>query len=159
MFVFYLEALCWDSVHVSRLSPLFQKLIRNALFGNMFGVLALQQSGRLSKASCPPRCPSCCIVGDNDLLYPKVVMKHCSHCSERAVLLVSPPADPVCCCVCVVALSQLGVVFLQEPLVVLGCVQLLQNLGQHRQHVKDLPSKTMMDILNEVLLLMTNSST
>lgn len=49
--------------------------------------------------------------------------------------------------------------FLQEPLVVLGCVQLLQNLGQHRQHVKDLPSKTMMDILNEVLLLMTNSST
>lgn len=63
-----------------------KKLIRNALFGNMFGVLALQQSGRLSK----------------------------------------------------------------EPLVVLGCVQLLQNLGQHRQHVKDLPSKTMMDILNEI---------
>ncbi|XP_041657491.1 myb-binding protein 1A-like protein isoform X2 [Cheilinus undulatus] len=63
-----------------------KKLLRNALFGNMFGVLSLQQSGRLSK----------------------------------------------------------------EPPVVLGCVQLLQNLSQHRQHVKDLPSKTMMDILNEI---------
>lgn len=28
-----------------------QNLIRNALFGNFFGVLALQQSGRLSKVS------------------------------------------------------------------------------------------------------------
>ncbi|XP_060912427.1 myb-binding protein 1A-like protein isoform X2 [Labrus mixtus] len=63
-----------------------KKLIRNTLFGNMFGVLALQQSGRLSK----------------------------------------------------------------EPQVVLGCVQLLQSLSQHRQHVKDLPSKTMTDILNEI---------
>ncbi|XP_033502826.2 myb-binding protein 1A-like protein isoform X2 [Epinephelus lanceolatus] len=63
-----------------------KKLFRNALFGNLFGVLALQQSGRLSK----------------------------------------------------------------EPQVVLGCVQLLQSLGQHRQHVKDLPTKTMMDILNEI---------
>lgn len=53
----------------------------------------------------------------------------------------------------VVALSQLAVVLPQEPLVVLGCVQLLQTLGQHRQHVKDLPSKTMMDILNEVPLV------
>lgn len=32
----------------------------------------------------------------------------------------------------------------------LGCVQLLQSLSQHRQHLRDLPSKTMMDILNEV---------
>lgn len=51
--VFYLDAPCWDSADVSPLSPLFQKLIRNVLFGNMFGVLALQQSGRLSKVSCP----------------------------------------------------------------------------------------------------------
>ncbi|XP_061819030.1 myb-binding protein 1A-like protein isoform X1 [Nerophis lumbriciformis] len=63
-----------------------KKLIRNAAFGSLFGVLALHQSGRLCK----------------------------------------------------------------EPLVVLGCVQLLQNLSQHRQHVKDLPNKTMMDILTEV---------
>uniref|UniRef100_A0A8D3A6I1 Myb-binding protein 1A-like protein n=1 Tax=Scophthalmus maximus TaxID=52904 RepID=A0A8D3A6I1_SCOMX len=62
-----------------------KKLIRNALFGNLFGVLALHQSSRLSK-----------------------------------------------------------------PQVVLGCVQLLQSLSQHRQHLKDLPSKTMMDILTEV---------
>lgn len=41
-------------------------------------------------------------------------------------------------------------VFLQEPQVVLGCVQLLQSLSQHRQHLKDLPNKTMMDILKEV---------
>ena len=33
---------------------------------------------------------------------------------------------------------------------VLGCVKLLQSLSQHRQHLKDLPSKTMMDILSEV---------
>uniref|UniRef100_A0A674PD32 MYB binding protein (P160) 1a n=1 Tax=Takifugu rubripes TaxID=31033 RepID=A0A674PD32_TAKRU len=63
-----------------------KNLIRNALFGNFFGVLALQQSGRLSK----------------------------------------------------------------EPQVVLGCVQLLQSLSQHRQHLRDLPNKTMMDILNEI---------
>ncbi|CAJ1063415.1 myb-binding protein 1A-like protein isoform X2 [Xyrichtys novacula] len=63
-----------------------KKLFRNALFGNMFGVLALQQSSRLSK----------------------------------------------------------------EPQVVLGCVQLLQSLTQHRQHLRDLPTKTMMDILNEI---------
>uniref|UniRef100_A0A7N6B711 MYB binding protein 1a n=1 Tax=Anabas testudineus TaxID=64144 RepID=A0A7N6B711_ANATE len=63
-----------------------KKLVRNAMFGNLFGVLALHQSGRLSK----------------------------------------------------------------EPLVVLRCVQLLQSLSQHRQHLKDLPTKTMMDILNEV---------
>uniref|UniRef100_A0A674MXL8 MYB binding protein (P160) 1a n=1 Tax=Takifugu rubripes TaxID=31033 RepID=A0A674MXL8_TAKRU len=62
-----------------------KNLIRNALFGNFFGVLALQQSGRLSKVS-----------------------------------------------------------------VVLGCVQLLQSLSQHRQHLRDLPNKTMMDILNEI---------
>ncbi|GLD65598.1 myb-binding protein 1A [Lates japonicus] len=63
-----------------------KKLVRNAMFGNLFGVLALHQSSRLSK----------------------------------------------------------------EPQVVLGCVQLLQSLSQHRQHLKDLPSKTMTDILNEI---------
>ncbi|XP_061755015.1 myb-binding protein 1A-like protein isoform X2 [Nerophis ophidion] len=63
-----------------------KKMMRNAAFGSLFGVLALHQSGRLCK----------------------------------------------------------------EPLVVLGCVKLLQNLSQHRQHVKDLPNKTMMDILTEV---------
>uniref|UniRef100_A0A8C9Z4T3 MYB binding protein (P160) 1a n=1 Tax=Sander lucioperca TaxID=283035 RepID=A0A8C9Z4T3_SANLU len=63
-----------------------KKLVRNAAFGNLFGVLALHQSSRLSK----------------------------------------------------------------EPPVVLGCVQLLQSLSQHRQHLKDLPTKTMMDILNEI---------
>ncbi|XP_031725142.1 myb-binding protein 1A-like protein [Anarrhichthys ocellatus] len=63
-----------------------KKLIRNAMFGNLFGVLAIHQSGRISK----------------------------------------------------------------EPQVVLGCVQLLQSLSQHRQHLKDLPTKTMTDILNEI---------
>ncbi|XP_061596563.1 myb-binding protein 1A-like protein [Cololabis saira] len=63
-----------------------KKLFRNALFGNLFGVLALHQSGRLTK----------------------------------------------------------------EPHVVLGCVQVLQSLSQHKQHLKDLPTKTMMDILNEI---------
>ncbi|KAK2828681.1 hypothetical protein Q5P01_019715 [Channa striata] len=63
-----------------------KKLVRNAMFGNLFGVLALHQSGRLSK----------------------------------------------------------------EPQVVLGCVQLLQSLSQHKQHLKDLPTKTMMDILTEI---------
>uniref|UniRef100_A0A3Q4GSP4 MYB binding protein (P160) 1a n=1 Tax=Neolamprologus brichardi TaxID=32507 RepID=A0A3Q4GSP4_NEOBR len=64
-----------------------KKFARNAMFGNLFGVLALHQSNRLSK---------------------------------------------------------------QEPQVVLGCVQLLQSLSQHKQHLKDLPTKTMMDILTEV---------
>ncbi|KAM6907010.1 myb-binding protein 1A-like protein [Xenentodon cancila] len=63
-----------------------KKLARNTMFGSLFGVLALHQSGRLTK----------------------------------------------------------------EPLVVLGCVQLLQSLSQHKQHLKDLPTKTMMDILNEI---------
>ncbi|KAM9728168.1 myb-binding protein 1A-like protein [Menidia menidia] len=63
-----------------------KKLARNAMFGNLFGVLALHQSGRISK----------------------------------------------------------------EPQVVLGCVQLLQSLSQHKQHLKDLPNKTMMDILTEI---------
>uniref|UniRef100_A0A3B3Y4X2 Myb-binding protein 1A n=1 Tax=Poecilia mexicana TaxID=48701 RepID=A0A3B3Y4X2_9TELE len=63
-----------------------RKLARNAMFGNLFGVLALHQSGRLVK----------------------------------------------------------------EPQVVLGCVQLLQCLIQHKQHLKDLPSKTMTDILTEI---------
>ncbi|XP_026184718.1 myb-binding protein 1A-like protein isoform X2 [Mastacembelus armatus] len=68
------------------LTSVKKKLFRNALFGNLFGVLALHQSSRLPK----------------------------------------------------------------EPQVVLGCVQLLQSLSQHRQHLKDLPSKTMMDILTEI---------
>uniref|UniRef100_A0A1A8EWS6 MYB binding protein (P160) 1a n=1 Tax=Nothobranchius korthausae TaxID=1143690 RepID=A0A1A8EWS6_9TELE len=63
-----------------------KKLARNAMFGNLFGVLALHQSGRLA----------------------------------------------------------------EEPLVVLGCVTLLQSLTQHKQHLKDLPSKTMVDILTEI---------
>ncbi|XP_030009084.1 myb-binding protein 1A-like protein [Sphaeramia orbicularis] len=63
-----------------------KKLLRNAVFGNLFGILSLHQSGRLST----------------------------------------------------------------EPQVVLGCVQLLQHLSQYRQHLKDLPNKTMMEILNEV---------
>ncbi|KAM4620699.1 myb-binding protein 1A-like protein [Polymixia lowei] len=62
-----------------------KKLLRNAMFGNFFGILALSQSTRLSK----------------------------------------------------------------EPQVVLGSVQLLQSLSKHREHLKDLPSKTMMDILSE----------
>ncbi|XP_064208477.1 myb-binding protein 1A-like protein isoform X1 [Anguilla rostrata] len=62
-----------------------KKLIRNAAFGNFFGVLALSQSGRLSK----------------------------------------------------------------EPPVLLECVQLLQSLAQYREHLKDLPRKTMVDILSE----------
>ncbi|XP_061607912.1 myb-binding protein 1A-like protein [Phyllopteryx taeniolatus] len=49
----------------------------------------------------------------------------------------------------VLALHQSGRLF-NEPPVVLGCVQLLQRLTQQRQHLKDLPSKTMMDILTEV---------
>ncbi|XP_057677230.1 myb-binding protein 1A-like protein [Corythoichthys intestinalis] len=49
----------------------------------------------------------------------------------------------------VLALHQSGRLF-NEPLAVLGCVQLLQDLTQQRQHLKDLPSKTMMDILTEV---------
>ncbi|KAL6098467.1 mybbp1a [Pungitius sinensis] len=63
-----------------------RKLIRNAAFGNLFGVLALHQSGRIS----------------------------------------------------------------EKPEVVLGCVQLLQSLSHHRQHLKDLPTQTMTDILNEI---------
>ncbi|KAJ8402245.1 hypothetical protein AAFF_G00371100 [Aldrovandia affinis] len=62
-----------------------KKLIRNAAFGNFFGVLALSQSARLPK----------------------------------------------------------------EPQVVLECVQLLQSLAQYREHLKDLPRKTMVDILTE----------
>ncbi|XP_077403529.1 myb-binding protein 1A-like protein [Vanacampus margaritifer] len=49
----------------------------------------------------------------------------------------------------VLALHQSGR-FFKEPLVVLECVKLLQNLNQQRQHLKDLPNKTMMDILTEV---------
>ncbi|XP_029925030.1 myb-binding protein 1A-like protein [Myripristis murdjan] len=63
-----------------------KKLVRNALFGNFFGVLALHQSSRLSK----------------------------------------------------------------EPQVVLECIKLLQSLSQHREHLRDLPSKTIMDILTEI---------
>ncbi|XP_051535591.1 myb-binding protein 1A-like protein [Myxocyprinus asiaticus] len=62
-----------------------KKVIRNAVFGNFFGVLALSQSTRLNK----------------------------------------------------------------EPQVLLECVQLLQSLAQYREHLKDLPRKTMVDILSE----------
>ncbi|XP_069470834.1 myb-binding protein 1A [Ambystoma mexicanum] len=63
-----------------------KKLVRNAAFGNFFGVLALFQSGRLSK----------------------------------------------------------------EPQVLLQTVQLLQGLAEHRNHLKDLPRKTIVDILSEI---------
>ncbi|XP_044141145.1 myb-binding protein 1A [Bufo gargarizans] len=63
-----------------------KKLVRNAAFGNFFGVLALFQSGRLAK----------------------------------------------------------------DPKVLLQCVQLLQSLAQYREHLKDLPRKTLVDILSEV---------
>uniref|UniRef100_A0A8C7ZNZ7 MYB binding protein (P160) 1a n=1 Tax=Oryzias sinensis TaxID=183150 RepID=A0A8C7ZNZ7_9TELE len=65
-----------------------KKLAKNAMFGNLFGVLALHQSGRLFKVS-------------------------------------------IC-------------------RVVLACVQLLQSLSPHKQHLKDLPTKTIMDILTEI---------
>ncbi|XP_066433136.1 myb-binding protein 1A [Eleutherodactylus coqui] len=63
-----------------------KKLVRNAAFGNFFGVLALFQSGRLAK----------------------------------------------------------------DPKVLLPCVQLLQSLAAYREHLKDLPRKTLVDILSEV---------
>ncbi|XP_056412387.1 myb-binding protein 1A [Hyla sarda] len=63
-----------------------KKLVRNAIFGNFFGVLALFQSGRLAK----------------------------------------------------------------DPKVLLPCVQLLQSLAQYREHLKDLPRKTLVDILSEI---------
>ncbi|XP_048468354.1 myb-binding protein 1A-like protein [Rhincodon typus] len=62
-----------------------KKLIRNAAFGNLFGVLALSQSGRLTK----------------------------------------------------------------EPNVLLQSMQLLQSLAPFRNHVSNLPHKTMVDILSE----------
>nr|DBA33364.1 TPA: hypothetical protein GDO54_001059 [Pyxicephalus adspersus] len=63
-----------------------KKLLRNAAFGNFFGVLALFQSGRLSK----------------------------------------------------------------DTKVLLQCVQLLQTLAQFRDDLKDLPRKTLVDILSEI---------
>ncbi|XP_073521286.1 myb-binding protein 1A [Phyllobates terribilis] len=63
-----------------------EKLVRNAAFGNFFGVLALFQSGRLAK----------------------------------------------------------------DPKVLLECVQLLQSLSYYREHLKDLPRKTLVDILSEI---------
>ncbi|XP_059404770.1 myb-binding protein 1A-like protein isoform X1 [Carassius carassius] len=62
-----------------------KKFVRNAAFGNFFGVLALSQSTRLHK----------------------------------------------------------------EPQVMLECVRLLQRLSQYREHLRDLPRKTMVDILSE----------
>uniref|UniRef100_A0A671QS24 Myb-binding protein 1A-like protein n=1 Tax=Sinocyclocheilus anshuiensis TaxID=1608454 RepID=A0A671QS24_9TELE len=64
-----------------------KKFIRNAAFGNFFGVLALSQSTRLHK----------------------------------------------------------------EPQVMLECVRLLQSLSHYREHLRDLPRKTMVDILSEVI--------
>ncbi|CAI9585915.1 unnamed protein product [Staurois parvus] len=63
-----------------------KKLVRNAAFGNLFGVLALFQSGRLPK----------------------------------------------------------------DTKVLLQCVQLLQSLAQYRDDLKDLPRKTLVDILSEI---------
>ncbi|XP_068124599.1 myb-binding protein 1A [Hyperolius riggenbachi] len=63
-----------------------KKWVRNAAFGNFFGVLALFQSGRLTK----------------------------------------------------------------DTKALLHCVQLLQSLAQYREHLKDLPRKTLVDILSEV---------
>ncbi|XP_015223403.2 myb-binding protein 1A-like protein [Lepisosteus oculatus] len=48
----------------------------------------------------------------------------------------------------VLALSQSGRLP-KEPKVVLECVKLLQSLDQFREHLKDLPRKTMVDILSE----------
>uniref|UniRef100_A0A4W3KE69 MYB binding protein (P160) 1a n=1 Tax=Callorhinchus milii TaxID=7868 RepID=A0A4W3KE69_CALMI len=70
--------ICWEG-------KLYGKLIRNAAFGNLFGVLALSQSGRLPK----------------------------------------------------------------EPKVLLQCVQLLQSLAQFKDHLRDLPRQTILDILSE----------
>lgn len=39
----------------------------------------------------------------------------------------------------------------QEPQVMLECVQLLQSLSHYREHLRDLPRKTMVDILSEVI--------
>ncbi|XP_018408889.1 PREDICTED: myb-binding protein 1A [Nanorana parkeri] len=63
-----------------------KKLLRNATFGNFFGVLALFQSGRLAK----------------------------------------------------------------DTKVLLQCVQMLQSLAQYRDDLKDLPRKTLVDILSEI---------
>ena len=56
----------------------------------------------------------------------------------------------VCVMLCDLYLTLCDVCVFQEPQVVLQCVQLLQSLSQHREHLKDLPRKTMVDILNEV---------
>ncbi|XP_056140733.1 myb-binding protein 1A-like protein [Lampris incognitus] len=80
-----LQTVLDDIKEKHNLQKVKKKLMRNALFGNYFGVLALSQSSRLSK----------------------------------------------------------------EPQVVLGCIQLLQSLSERREHLKDLPSKTMADILSE----------
>lgn len=39
----------------------------------------------------------------------------------------------------------------QEPQVMLECVKLLQSLSRYREHLRDLPRKTMVDILSEVI--------
>ncbi|KAE8625100.1 hypothetical protein XENTR_v10006157 [Xenopus tropicalis] len=75
--------------HISEkhnLERLNKKVLRNAAFGNFFGVLALFQSGRLAK----------------------------------------------------------------DPKVLLQCVQILQNIAQYKEHLKDLPRKTLVDILSEI---------
>ncbi|OCT95119.1 myb-binding protein 1A-like protein [Xenopus laevis] len=75
--------------HISEkhnLARMNKKVLRNAAFGNFFGVLALFQSGRLAK----------------------------------------------------------------DPKVLLQCVQILQALAQYKEHLKDLPRKTLVDILSEI---------
>ncbi|KAJ7996964.1 hypothetical protein DPEC_G00223990 [Dallia pectoralis] len=80
-----LQTACDQIKEKHNLATVKKKLLRNAAFGNLFGVLALSQSARLSK----------------------------------------------------------------EPQVVLECVRLLQSLSQYREHLRDLPRKTMVDILSE----------
>uniref|UniRef100_A0A674PP98 MYB binding protein (P160) 1a n=1 Tax=Takifugu rubripes TaxID=31033 RepID=A0A674PP98_TAKRU len=145
----YLKANNKASLHCHR-----KNLIRNALFGNFFGVLALQQSGRLSKVSVHHNLCMCCIqiVQNCDCF---LIKRHFCWLSCCKVLKKSD----LMLCLCYLLFCKLHhwslsylLLFLQEPQVVLGCVQLLQSLSQHRQHLRDLPNKTMMDILNEVSL-------
>ncbi|XP_053310915.1 myb-binding protein 1A [Spea bombifrons] len=49
----------------------------------------------------------------------------------------------------VLALFQSGRL-VKDPTVLLHCVQLLQSLAQYKEHLKELPTKTLVDILTEV---------
>lgn len=65
----------------TNLLPFPQNLFRNALFGNYFGVLALQQSGRLSKVSGISSCPSA----------PLQVQPGCLSCLQERTCVQSSP--------------------------------------------------------------------